>query len=197
MVKISGERDQDQTTEMSNIELHRIYAKYRKRIGTGEQFIKTSEYSKQYESKDAKEIPGTDLNIYGRPVATPKKWEKPTMSIERSTSYNRQYPGAQPSVDKLSKDKDLRRSFANRNSCIIGNNFASMEQDTNFRKSFVAPQHSTLSRGTSRHESCLDGSKTARDVRVKAPYGYRSALEGTTTYNKTFVPYQIKYCPDA
>ena len=137
----------------------------------------------------------TDFSIYEKLCSgLDRKWKDSKLPCERSTSYSRQYPGANADTDKLSKDKALRSSFANRNGNIIGNSYALIEQDTNFRKSFAAPEKATHSRGLSRHESHISVTSSTRDLKTKNPYGYRSTLDGKSAYTSAFVDHGVKHC---
>jgi hypothetical protein len=156
--------------------------------------VKSSEYRKNYEPKDSAKLPGTDFCIYEKPSTTQKKWKDSNLPYEKTTAYSRQYPGQNPESNKQIKDRELRNSFANRNSNIIGNSYASFEDKTNFRKSFVAPEKESLGRGLSRHESQLSHASSARDLKLKSPYGYRSTLDGKTAYSSAFVNHGIKHC---
>lgn len=171
----------------------RIYAKYRKRIASGDQFVKSSEYAKEFGAKNASQVPGTDINIYERPSTFNNSWQKQALATEKTSSYKRQYPGTDPQPHKLEKDRDLRSGFKNRNGNIIGNSYAAMENSTQLRRSFLSPDTQIR---CNKDGQGTNGSRlgSARSVAVKFPYGYRSPLESKTSYKTAFVDHHVKHC---
>lgn len=181
---------------MSKLCLCRILARYRKRIGSGDQFVKASEYKKEYGTKNASQVPGTDMNIYERPSAVKNSWQKTDLPTETITSYKRQFPGAGVASDKLGKDKEIRAGLKDRNGNIIGNNYASMESLSHVKRSFLSPEPQLRSKDNLHAANSSSHSRigSGRSIGVSFPYGYRSRLDGITTYKDTFIDHHVKHC---
>ena len=54
-------------------------------MGSGDQFVKTSEYAKEFPAKTTGQIPGTDLNIYERPSEHKNEWKKSDLHMEKES----------------------------------------------------------------------------------------------------------------
>lgn len=184
-----------QTTEKSKLFSFRNVARHRRKVGQNEQLVKGSEYAKEFMPKDSSRVPGTDFNIYDRPSASKNTWKSIDLPNEKSSAYKRQYPGAYAPSDKLAKDKDMRAGFKDRNGNIIGNSYATMENTTQVKRSFLSPEPNLGSKLGNRNASGASSRLgSERSIGVKFPYGYRSALDGKTTYKDNFVDFHVKHC---
>ena len=184
-------------TGMSSILWLRINAKYRKRIGSGDLFVKNSEYSKQFQGKNSSKVPGTDYNIYNKPSELKRDWQKSNLPTENTTYYQRHFVGAQVPENKLVNDKEIRSGFKDRNGNIIGNKYASTEGISHANRTFAYPEKQIGVKG--KGETILKNKDSSqigseRSLKNGAQYLYKSHLDGKTTYNKTFVDHHIKHC---
>lgn len=155
--------------------------------------MKSSQYAQEFGAKDAAKVPGSDVYVYDRSVPVKREWKKMDLSTEKMSTYKRQYTGAEVSAGKMSTDKELRAAFKDRNTNIIGNSFASIEKVSHLKRSFVAPETIPVSN----HGGQIGAHSRVssdRNVAVKFPLGYRSALDGKSTYKDAFVDHQVKHC---
>lgn len=116
--------------------------------------------------------------------------------MEKTSAYKKQFPGAKVSENKLANDKEIRAGFKDRNGNIIGNKYATMETISNLKRSFMSPESNRGYRNQVFGETSSAQSKvgSARSLAIKYPTGYKSALDGKTTYKDTFVDHHIKHC---
>lgn len=158
--------------------------------------MKDSEYRREFEAKKPGKIPGTDVNLYERPAGGNQAWQRVDLPTEKISSCHRQYPGATAPADKLARDRETRAGFKDRNGRIVGNQFASMESTSHLRRSFVSPDVDLRQRH--QQKGLASGSQSragsARSLAVRFPYGYRSPLEGKTTYEKAFTDPHVRHC---